>query len=65
MCYDGAAECRATRDAYAPPSMRIKSVLYYPFGFCIECAGRFVEEEDLGVLHNGTGNGDALLLPSG
>ncbi|SGY44352.1 BQ5605_C001g00146 [Microbotryum silenes-dioicae] len=36
--------------------------LYNLLGFGVECRGRFVQQQDLGVADQGTSNGDALLL---
>ena len=34
-------------------------------GAGVECAGRFVEDQDRRVLDQGAGDGDALLLAAG
>ena len=41
----------------------VQSILHYPLTLCVQGRGGLVQEEDFGVPHESSGNGDALLLP--
>ena len=40
----------------------IQSLLHLVFALGVECAGRLIQEDDLGLTHEGSGDSDALLL---
>ena len=42
----------------------VQSFLYYLLTLCVQGRGGLVQEEDFGVPHQSTGNGNALFLPS-
>ena len=42
----------------------VQSLLYYLLTLCVQGRGGLVQEEDLGVPHQSTGNGYTLLLTS-
>uniref|UniRef100_A0A0D3EMQ9 Uncharacterized protein n=2 Tax=Oryza TaxID=4527 RepID=A0A0D3EMQ9_9ORYZ len=42
----------------------VQRVLNHPFGFSIQRTGCFIQQKDLGILHNRTRDRDTLLLAS-
>ena len=42
----------------------VQSLLHYPLTLCVQGRGGLIQEEDFGVPHESSGNGDALLLPA-
>ena len=41
----------------------VQSLLHYLLALCVQGRGGLVQEEDFGVPHESSGDGDALLLP--
>ncbi len=62
---DDCGESVSDYDGRAAVGEAVEGVLDFFFVFAIECAGGFVEEQDAGVLEDGSGDGDALFLASG
>ena len=60
-CLDG-GESVGDDDAGLTFPGLVQSLLNYLLTLCVQSRGGFVQEEDLGVPHKSTGNGNSLLL---
>lgn len=49
----------------ATPGDPIQRLLHHSLGLCIQSTGGFIQNQDSGVLDQGSGDGDALLLTAG
>ena len=53
-------------DQHGPPLHgSVDSLLHQVLALCIECGGRLIEEENIWVEEEGSGDGNALLLSTG